>query len=201
MKFFSFSILFLILVLSGYQYQIITKTINVNETIIDISIGDSSTSIANKLYKHNIITSPFWFKIISKYQGFDKNLSYGKFLFSGEISINDALKQLHTGKVVLRKVTIPEGLTIKKTVRILSNKGFGNYDKFVKICNDSVFAKKVTGYNIPSLEGFLYPETYNFPYEVSEEYVIKHIVRHFFREIADYNFSDCNYLSFKDVIN
>ncbi|MCF7859855.1 MAG: endolytic transglycosylase MltG [Candidatus Cloacimonetes bacterium] len=171
-----------------------------NEVIIDIPRGASARAIAAQLYDNNIIPNKLTFYFYVKLTNIEKELSYGKYLFSGKQSIPDIIRTLHEGNVVLRKATIPEGLTIRKTAKLLSQKGFIDYEKFVALSNDSIFVKKLTGFSIPSLEGFLFPETYHLPYEASEQYIIKALVENFFKQTQDLDFAPTNNLNFYEII-
>jgi len=85
--------------------------------------------------------------------------------FSGELSLPGVANILKLGKVVLRKATIPEGLTINKTAKVLSH-----------------------------------PETYYFPYEVSEQYIIQTLVQEFFSQTQDCDFAPNKGLSFYETL-
>ncbi len=172
----------------------------VNEVLIDISKGESAHSIAAKLYEKNVIRSKRVFYLYVKFSDIDKTLSFGKYHFSGKLSLPDVVKVLELGKVVLRKVTIPEGLTVKKTAKVLSQYGFVDQDKFITLCNDSLFTRKLTGFSVSSLEGFLYPETYHFPYEVSEQYIIKTLVQEFFSQTQEFDFVPNKDLDFYETL-
>lgn len=189
-----------IILLTLYVVSLAILPKKINEVLIDISKGESAHSIAEKLYEKNVIHSERIFYLYVKFTDIDKTLSFGKYHFSGKLSLPDVVKILKLGKVVLRKVTIPEGLTIRKTAKVLSQYGFVDQDKFVTLCNDSLFARKLTGFSVSSLEGFLYPETYHFPYEVSEQYIIKTLVQEFFSQTQDFDFVPNNVLDFYETL-
>ncbi len=189
-----------IVILTLYVVSLVILPKKINEVLIDVSKGESAHSIAEKLYEKNVIRSKRVFYLYVKFTDMDKILSFGKYHFSGKLSIPDVVNILKLGKVILRKVTVPEGLTIKKTARVLSQYGFVDHNKFIAICNDSLFAKKLTGFSVSSLEGFLYPETYHFPYEVSEQYIIKTLVQEFFSQTQDFDFVPNNVLDFYETL-
>ncbi|MDP8200748.1 MAG: endolytic transglycosylase MltG [Candidatus Tenebribacter burtonii] len=191
-------ILTILLVLYITSLVILPK--KVNEILIDISKGESAQAIAEKLYEKNVIHSKRVFYLYVKFTNLDKTLSFGKYHFSGKLSLLDVVKIIKFGKVVLRKVTIPEGLTVKKTAKVLSQYGFVDQNKFIVLCNDSLFAMKLTGFSVPSLEGFLYPETYHFPYEVSEQYIIKTLVQEFFSQTQSFDFVPNRDLDFYETL-
>ena len=184
--------------ISGIIY--FTKSILIHDTIVEILPGDTAREIAEKLNEHGVIRSPSWFYFYVKLTGIDKHLSRGKYLFFGKHSLFAVAEKIRKGEVVQKHITIQEGLTIKKTCLKLAKEGLGNYKNFLSLCRDSVFAKKLTGFSIPDLEGFLYPETYYFPEEVSEKFIIKHIVNQFFKATSKLNFNTPNNLDFYQTV-
>jgi len=194
------AVIIIIVISVLYATSLVVLPKKVDEVLIDISKGESALSIAEKLYEKNVIRSIRFFYLYVKFTDMDKILSFGKYHFSGKLSLLEVVDILGSGKVVLRKVTIPEGLTIIKTARVLSQYGFAEYDKFVALCNDSLFARKLTGFSVSSLEGFLYPETYHFPYEVSEQYIIKTLVQEFFSQTQDFDFVPNRDLDFYETL-
>ncbi|MDN5354492.1 MAG: hypothetical protein PWQ09_1248 [Candidatus Cloacimonadota bacterium] len=200
MKLLSAALVLIILFFAAYEIFLFFEPLKIDETLIEINKGASAQEIAQKLYRKNIIRSKNWFYIYVKLSGKDKQLSWGKYLFFGNYSLLDVVEKLISGKVVLNKLTIPEGLTIRKTCRLLSRNKFGNYLKFKKLCNDSLYASQLTGFDIPNLEGFLYPETYFFPESASEDYIIRTLVNRFFTQTAELDFNPTLGLDFYETL-
>ena len=191
----------LIILVSTYLAYLLYAPKEIKETIIAIEQGQSAQSIANRLYNKNLIRSKDAFYLYIRFTGSQGQLSYGKYLLKGSMNIIDVINLIKSGKVYLRKITIPEGLTAWKTCRLLAKNDFGDYHKFLSLCKDSTFAKKNTGFNIPNLEGFLYPETYHFPDDASEEFILSHIVKEFFNQTAELDFVPNKQLNFYETIN
>lgn len=190
----------LIMVFAGYFAYLIYVPKQLKETIIEIKQGEASRTIAERLYNKNLIRSKIAFQLYIRLTGSQGKLSYGKFLLKGSINQVDVINLIRSGKVYLRKVTIPEGFTAWKTCRLLARKNFGDYDKLLALCVDSTFAKKNTGFSIPNLEGFLYPETYHFPDDASEEFILSHMVREFFKQTVELDFVPNEKLDFYETI-
>ncbi|MCF7792837.1 MAG: endolytic transglycosylase MltG [Candidatus Cloacimonetes bacterium] len=193
-------ILLIIIILGSYLYYLLYSPKQIKETIIEIEKGEPALSIADKLYDKNLIHSREAFYLYIKFTGAQGDLSYGKYLFKGNLNMIDIIKLIQSGKVLLRKITIQEGLPAWKTCKLLSQKGFGDYRTFIKLYSDSTFAKKLTGFNIPNLEGFLYPETYFFPEESSEAFILEHLVKEFFNQTSDLDFKPNKLLNFYETI-
>ncbi|HPR16852.1 MAG TPA: endolytic transglycosylase MltG [Candidatus Cloacimonadota bacterium] len=172
----------------------------IHDTIIDIEPGESALAIADKLFDQNLIYSRRAFYLYIKLTNSEGDLSYGRYLFQGKLNLIKIIGLIKSGKVLLHKVTIPEGLPAWKICKILSRKGFGEYDEFLGLYSDSTFARKMTGFNIPNLEGFLYPETYFFPDEATEELILSSMVKEFFDQTADLDFKPNELLNFYETI-
>jgi UPF0755 protein len=82
------------------------------------------------------------------------------------------------------RVTVPEGLTLKKTARLLEEADICPADEFLAAANDP----EITAlYHIPgaSMEGYLYPDTYLFPPQYPASRVIQTMADTFFARIAE----------------
>ncbi|MCF7911978.1 MAG: endolytic transglycosylase MltG [Candidatus Cloacimonetes bacterium] len=186
-----FGVIILILIFSILFMTIISyfRSYEIEERIINIKEGSNAQQIANILHNNGIIQSRFLFNVYVRLHKIDKHLSYGKYLFRGNLNLKEVSEILTSAKIVLRPVTIPEGLSLRKTCRILANSGFGSYKNFLNVCKDSVFASRLVGFPVRSLEGFLFPETYQIADEASVEYIINVIVSEYFRQTADLDYS------------
>ena len=171
------------------------KPVQVNKAIVDITAGQSARSIANTLYKQKVIDSPLAFYLLVRLTGNDKKLKQGAYLFDGTMNLIQAMQKIISGEILVQKVTIPEGTSLYKTLRILAENNIGNYDKFLQLSENKEFILNATGFEISSLEGFIYPDTYVFNFKNTEEDVLKKMVENFFHKLKNDNidFSDKKY--------
>jgi len=155
-------------------------------------VSKSSTSdIASVLKKENLIRSTFLFKVLSKLNGYDGKYKAGTFKIDRSINYNNLngydllMKKLTSSpeKEPGLLVTIPEGKTFKETEDILSNSGLINISKFTEIANnqklDFDFLKDVPHDRENRLEGYLFPDTYNFNPKGGEKEVITRCLNQF----------------------
>ncbi|MBP7563913.1 MAG: endolytic transglycosylase MltG [Candidatus Cloacimonetes bacterium] len=172
--------------------NILTSPLNINQKIIDINEGQSARSIAKVLYKEGVIRSESAFYILVRLTNNDKKLKQGAYLFNGKMNMLSAMQKIISGEILVQRVTIPEGLSLYKTIRILSDKGIGNYDRFLELAEDNQFIKSVSGFEIETLEGFLYPDTYAFNKNNSEEIILEKMVQNLFNRLRknQINFDD-----------
>ncbi len=152
------------------------------EVIITIKRGSGVGSIAQILKKHAIIESVFDFKLYSRVQGTSGRYQSGVYAIPGNASIDDVAQQLIKGKTATTKVTIPEGRVSWEIAGILHKK-MPHIDSatFEKVVYDARFARKL-GIQSKSLEGYLFPDTYRFPYGADEKEIVS-IMVHSFKSI------------------
>ncbi len=167
----------------SYEIAMMITPYNSSEIIVEIPKGMPASLIGAKLAEEGVIRSKFRFIAYVRFTGIENELSYGEYLIPANSNFIKVINRLRDANIVYHQLTIIEGLTLKETAILVEQKGFGDSQKFLSLCSDSLFIKELTNMPVATLEGFLYPDTYNFPKKASEEYIIRHIVDHFFKII------------------
>jgi UPF0755 protein len=90
---------------------------------------------------------------------------------------------LVSGRQLLSRVTVPEGVTLKKTARILENSGICSVESFLEAASDRDL---LAMYRIPgrTMEGYLFPDTYLFPADYPAHRVVQVMADNFFDRIG-----------------
>ncbi|MFP4458187.1 MAG: endolytic transglycosylase MltG [Candidatus Zixiibacteriota bacterium] len=131
--------------------------------VIEIPEGSSSTRIGQILYEKGLIESPMIFRYTAKFTGTASSLRAGRHVIRRPMSIYELAEALSkTGGSYDIKVTIPEGWTIFQIAIIFENEMNIDSTEFY----DVVFSQKLLDslkLDVPSFEGFLFPDTYLFP--------------------------------------
>jgi len=97
--------------------------------------------------------------------------------------MTDVIQLLTTGVGKSIRVTIQEGKNIYEIGKILKDKKIiDSAENFVSLAKDNRLAKSL-GINSVSFEGYLYPDTYDFPPNSDNKYVISKMVQNFFTKI------------------
>ncbi|MCI0531557.1 MAG: endolytic transglycosylase MltG, partial [candidate division Zixibacteria bacterium] len=87
-------------------------------------------------------------------------------------SVFSVLERLSQGGATAINVAIPPGLTVRQIGKIYEEKIGVNASRLEDLCGDEKFIQSL-GLDLKHLEGYLFPETYNFYWKTSEELVIK----------------------------
>ena len=129
-------------------------------TAIVLAPGSSVAAIAARLQTAGVIKNPFVFRAGVRLSGNSRGLKAGEYAFAPRVSANGTMALLISGKTVVRRVTIPEGLTSAEIVSILrATEGLSG-----KIAS------------IPA-EGKLLPETYHFSFGDSRAELVRRMGR------------------------
>lgn len=139
------------------------------EITVQIDPGMSTRQIASALKDSGAINSKYAFIIYSRLSGCDGKYSYGVYNFNNEIGYEDLTRLLMTqgAKAESVTVTIPEMSTIDEMAAILEQAGVCTASDFKYAVNYSEFDNQIIK-NIPAekvyyrLEGYLFPDTYDF---------------------------------------
>jgi UPF0755 protein len=147
--------------------------------VFEVEPGATGRGIAEELERKKLIKNALAFRILlslkEKKEG--ATLRAGHFEVDPKNDIKDVLENLLEGDVLTRKATVPEGYTLEQTARSLEEQ---------KVCSASDFyaaldSKKLNlGWEFPSeLEGYLFPSTYEFPWERSGEAAVRQMAGQF----------------------
>jgi len=167
-------------------------------TVFEIKNGDSFGRINSRLYNKKIIYSARVFHRYAQINNKINKMKAGKFLINEGQNMISILKTLTQGKSIETRITIPEGKNLYEIAKILESKNITNADKFIQLSKniDFVNSLSIPG---PTVEGYLYPETYYFPEKITAQIVIHKMVREFHKKTKPLNFSNSK-LNKKDII-
>jgi UPF0755 protein len=154
-----------------------------NCVYVEINKGEGCEKVAEKLYESGVIKHPFLFTVWARITGNDRKIKAGRYELKVPSSIREVLEKLVKGEVFDIRVTIPEGKNIFEIAEIFQTKAGMDSMKFINLLRDSSFISSF-GINAPTLEGFLFPDTYIVFDSISPEKVTQIMVRRFF-EIFD----------------
>jgi UPF0755 protein len=152
----------------------------VGEYYIDIRKGESAQSAGLRLERAGLIRSRHFWNLLCR---FDKDfIKYGTYWLeipASQISIH---RMLISGRQLLNRVTIPEGVTLRKTARIMEDAGICPAAEFIEAASDGA---TVSRYRIPNstMEGYLFPDTYLFPEGYPAERALEAMADNFFKRI------------------
>ncbi len=152
----------------------LSKAINHEEVIINVPSGASLSTVGNELYEKGVIRSKIWFRYNGK--EIARNIKPGNYKIGPDLQIDDIYEIIQKGEQEHQiKVTFPEGFILYQFAEEIEAKGLGSKDEFIKATND-YFSSKGFDFDTTSLyfnmEGYLFPDTYNFTEDQSMDEIV-----------------------------
>ena len=155
-----------------------------DETHLEVPRGVDAGQILLQLEKEGILANAKLARFYLVYKLGDPPLKAGEYRFSGPLSTPEVLLRLARGEVVTHPVTIIEGLTLEETAQQLGSSGFGDPEQFVAAMRSPRLITDLDP-QAPDLEGYLFPETYQFARGTTEEEIVATMVATFRQRFED----------------
>jgi len=150
-----------IAVAGWFTWAVVTPVELSGPTFMMLRPGYSTHRIAAELKAAGIIRSEEAFVLWHDFHR-KRSLKAGEYLFDKPANIIDIQKRLRSGDVYIHTVVVPEGYTIFDVARAIEAAGLGPADDFLKVAQNDTDLIADIAPNAPSLEGYLFPETYEF---------------------------------------
>ncbi len=133
--------------------------------------GMTLSEVAEQLEAEGVVRHAGLFKLLARLKGAEHGINAGRYEIEPPMDAGDILHMLTVGKITYNRVTVPEGLTIPETAQALRARIGIDSTTFVHLSNDSVVARSLE-IEAPTLEGYLFPATYNLYSEMSVDDVL-----------------------------
>jgi UPF0755 protein len=144
--------------------------------------GYSTRRIAIELKKAGIIRSAFAFRLWRQLHP-KLSLKAGEYLFDRAANMPEVYGRIARGDIYFHVVTIPEGYTMFDIAKAMEDAGLGSAEEFLKIAKTRTDLINDLAPEAKSLEGYLFPNTYQFTRTQSRGEMIGAMV-HQFRQVA-----------------
>lgn len=149
---------------------------------IEIPRGLGPSVVVKRLRSEGIIKHEWPFLIYLKLTGAGSRIKAGEYRFPSPITPLALLRRLEQGERRLLRLTIIEGWTrwdIANAMTKVPELGLQDPDEALELMNDVSLVSKVDPH-ATNLEGYLYPDTYDFPPTSTPKAVIEMMVKRFF---------------------
>ncbi|GAB4338388.1 MAG: endolytic transglycosylase MltG [Desulfobulbaceae bacterium] len=154
------------------------------ETTVFIPKGSGVRGIQALLHEKGVLENARdpRFLVLAKLSGLSEKLQAGEYRIPPRKTPLQILRLMAEGRVVRHMVTIPEGLNLRQTAELLAGQGWVDPERFLELAGDPDFIKRL-GFELESLEGYLFPDTYQLVRgEATEQTIIAMMVKRF-REV------------------
>jgi UPF0755 protein len=149
---------------------------------LEVRKGESAQSVGMRLEQAGLIRSRHLWRLLCRFDG--QFIKTGSYRLETPASLLKVHAILVSGRQLLRRVTIPEGLTLKKIAKILEDAQICTAEDFLAAAADPQIIKR---FGIPgsSMEGYLFPDTYLFPADYPATELVKAMADNFFSRMLE----------------
>ncbi len=164
------------------------ETVQPSHQHIQIQEGLSAQEIGVDLKTAGLIRSLTAWKLWTRWSGFwDRQGGFqaGTYALSPQATLPQIAAKVWSGKVVQDKFTIPEGWSLKQMAAYFEDQGWFTAQEFLDATNQVDRARYPwLPPDLPFLEGFLYPDTYQLPIDQRTPMDVVEIMLDRFEQVA-----------------
>ncbi len=175
--------LFALTLIAGTVYFLYQVKYEGPEVVFTVKKGETFGQVNARLAREKIISNPRLFHWLARYKGQMEKLRAGPFLIPSQSKMEDVLNVLIFSQPMLLSVTIPEGRNMYQVAEILSQAGFGSASDYLTLMKDESFVRS-QGVEGPTLEGYLFPETYKFVPDTNPKDILVSMVQLFRKKVG-----------------
>lgn len=150
-------------------------------TYVDIAPGTGTRAIATQLQRAGVIHSRYAFLLLRAIKR--GKLQAGEYRFNHPAPATEVYNRILRGDVYTVSLTIPEGYNIFDIAQAVDDAGLVPRDRFLAAEEKRTDLIRDLSPNAPSLEGYLFPDTYRFPHHIAPEKILSTMVDRF-RQVA-----------------
>lgn len=148
------------------------------QAILEVKKGMGIGGVVTQLEKAGLTDSPRKMDFYLRWRKVGSQLKAGEYEFGPGVTPELIAEKLVKGERIRRTFTIPEGYNLREIAKVLSEKG---------LVDATLFLQKVTaldaatkqGLEGTTLEGYLFPDTYEYSKETTDDQIIKMMVKNF----------------------
>jgi UPF0755 protein len=144
-----------------FAWALLTPVEPSGQIFVMLRPGYSTRRIASELKSAGVIRSEEAF-VLWHYLHRGRSLKAGEYLFEKRANTIDLQKRLRRGDVYFRTVVVPEGFTMFDIARAVEAAGLGSAEDFLKVAQSDTALISDLAPSATSLEGYLFPDTYEF---------------------------------------
>ena len=148
------------------------------EVFVDVESGDSTRVIGRRLTEAGVVRDALTFRLAVWRSGRDRELQVGEYRFAEPLSAMDVVATIARGRVYLRPITFPEGLTVAEMAEVFDVSSFGDREAFLTAAHRTELIADLDP-EAPNLEGYLFPETYALPRDATADNLVNAMVEQF----------------------
>lgn len=192
-------ILFVLLVsalLSGVGWLLFSDFCSFNrpplEVTVEVEAEDTVGSISEKLKNAGLIDYPWLFRLYAGFSHAEDKIGLGSYKLTSDMDYHALISGMRSTAGSMNtdtvRVTIPEGYTVAQTIALLAKNNVNTQSALTQAAQTANFGFSFidnTSEDISRLEGFLFPDTYDFYVNENPASALKRLITNFNSKLDD----------------
>jgi len=153
-----------------------------------IEPGENGATVATRLERMGLIADAELFRLLLRYWEVDAQIEVGEYSLERSMSMSEIVGQLQHGRLRAKTVTIREGLRAEEVAHLLASEGLVDQEEFIRLIRDDAFhydfLRDRPADAPPTLEGFVFPDTYQFAVNITATALIDIMLHNFDQRVT-----------------
>jgi UPF0755 protein len=149
-----------------------------NPQLFDFGEGQSLKKFAFALEERKVVSSARMLVLYARLRGDDARVKAGYYQLSDGMTPTEILRRMVAGEVYVHRFAVPEGYSVYQIAELLAGRHLFDRKQFLLACFSRPLLKEL-GINGKSVEGYLYPSTYDITPNMSVADLIRLMVGQF----------------------
>ena len=152
-----------------------------------VESGQTVTQVAYYLQTVGLVVDAELFRRLVQYLGVERDIEAGVFSLRPSMTMEEIARQLQHGRLPTVTVTVPEGWRAEQVAELCEEAGVTSAQAFVQVVLQGRSEYEFLGDRPPgspaSVEGFLFPDTYQLPLDTTPGRVIDIMLQNWDRRV------------------
>ena len=145
---------------------------------IKVLPGAYLSDVQRMLAEERLLAHPRLFRWVAVITGKDKRVQAGRYVFLRGTSVANMLNKLARAEFEITRLVVPEGFMLREIADVVERELEVDSTQFHRLAMNPDFAREL-GINAPTLEGYLFPDTYNLSWPITSREVLRLMVQRF----------------------
>lgn len=162
------------------------------KTTVEVTAEDTVATVAEKLEDAGLIEYPWFFRLFGAFAHAEEKIGMGTHSLNTDMDYRALIVGMRntSGNLTAETltVTIPEGYTVMQTIQLLASKGVNTEEDLLKAAKTADFKYDFidnSTEDISRLEGYLFPDTYEFYVDGNPASVLDKLISTFNSRVDD----------------
>lgn len=159
---------------------------------IQVTANDNLKSVTDKLYDAGLIQYKWFFRFFGGLADANDKIGIGNYELNSEMDYMALINAMHNSSGGMNtdtvRVTIPEGYTVKQIIALLAENGVNTEANLTQAAQTATFSYDFidnSSGDISRLEGYLFPDTYDFYVNEKPESALRRLISNFTTKMDD----------------